>query len=101
MLPLRPQLDDLPNLFYLMRLSANFTTCSTGIESLSFRIDSTTFALGAGEKPNIVSALTASSRTVSYTHLIRFLKEWNMIIQPLKVKITIQIHTPIGGHRVS
>ena len=38
-------------------------TCSTAIVGSAARICDTTFALGAGEKPSIVSACTASSLT--------------------------------------
>ena len=48
---------------YFICLSASFTTCSTGRSGCSFRICITTFCVGAGEKPSIVRALTASSFT--------------------------------------
>ena len=50
-------------LVYLICFSASFTTCSTGSVASSVRIAVTTFAVGAGEKPSMVSAATASSRT--------------------------------------
>ena len=53
--------------FYLIIFNANFTTCSTGRSGCSARILTTTFADGAGEKPNIVNALTASSLIAALT----------------------------------
>ena len=52
---------------YLMRFSASFTTISTGIDASSVRMVFTTLADGAGEKPNMVSADTASSITSLFT----------------------------------
>ena len=52
---------------YLMRFSASFTTISTGIDASSERMVFTTLADGAGEKPNMVSADTASSITSLFT----------------------------------
>ena len=48
---------------YFICFSASFTTSSTGAEGLSFSICTTTFCDGAGAKPSIVSAPTASSLT--------------------------------------
>ena len=53
--------------FYLIIFNANFTTCSTGRSGCSVRILTTTFADGAGEKPSIVNALTASSLIAALT----------------------------------
>ncbi len=53
--------------FYLIIFNANLTTCSTGRSGCSARILTTTFADGAGEKPNIVNALTASSLIAALT----------------------------------
>ena len=52
---------------YFICFNANFTTCSTGNSGCSVNIETTTLADGAGEKPNIVSAPTASSFTALFT----------------------------------
>ena len=69
---------------YLMSFSACLTTCSTGNVGCSVRIDWTTLADGAGENPSIVSALTASSRTVVSTAGVPGLETaWSSSAMPL------------------
>ena len=54
-------------LTYLICFNASFTTCSTGRSGCALRISTTTLADGAGEKPSMVRALTASSFTSLFT----------------------------------
>lgn len=48
---------------YFMRFNASLTTCSTGMAAFSSSNALTTLAEGAGEKPSMVRAETASSMT--------------------------------------
>ena len=50
-------------LFYFICFRASFTTCSTGRSGCSCKMAETTLADGAGEKPSMVRAPMASSRT--------------------------------------
>ena len=52
---------------YFMRFNASLTTCSTGIAAFSSSNALTTLAEGAGEKPSMVRADTASSMTSLFT----------------------------------
>lgn len=49
--------------YYFILLNASFTTISTARSGFSLKIWVTTFADGAGEKPSMVRAETASSLT--------------------------------------
>ena len=57
-------------LIYLICFNAIFTTCSTGRSGCSFKMAITTLADGAGEKPSMVSAPTASSFTLLFTNTV-------------------------------
>lgn len=54
-------------LYYFMRFNASLTTCSTGMAAFSSSNALTTLAEGAGEKPSMVRADTASSMTSLFT----------------------------------